>query len=96
VKIFWPSTQIISAEKDFDLLAKRNVSVAHCPRSHDYFRHEPISAEKNYWMRTSTFASAPTAFRPTRKNGKQKPELDLSPRCARLRQMTNPFCRKKS
>ncbi|HZF01138.1 MAG TPA: amidohydrolase family protein [Methylomirabilota bacterium] len=63
-------------EKDFNLLAKRNVSVAHCPRSHDYFRHEPFPLKKlldanvNVCLGTDSLST-------TRKNGKQKPELNL-------------------
>ena len=30
---------------DFDLLAKRRVSVVHCPRSHEYFQHKTFPAE---------------------------------------------------
>jgi cytosine/adenosine deaminase-related metal-dependent hydrolase len=34
------------ARGDIALLARRNVSVVHCPRSHAYFRHEPFPAER--------------------------------------------------
>jgi cytosine/adenosine deaminase-related metal-dependent hydrolase len=34
------------AEGDAALLARRGVSVAHCPRSHDYFRHRAFPAEE--------------------------------------------------
>jgi cytosine/adenosine deaminase-related metal-dependent hydrolase len=64
------------AENDFDLLAKRNASVVHCPRSHDYFRHEPfplgklLKAKVNVCLGTDSLATV-------RKTGNQKPELNL-------------------
>ena len=33
-------------EGDTDLLARRKVTVVHCPRSHDYFRHAPFPLQK--------------------------------------------------
>ncbi|MDB6025254.1 MAG: Amidohydrolase [Verrucomicrobiales bacterium] len=33
------------AEGDADLLARNNVSVVHCPRSHAYFEHKPFPAK---------------------------------------------------
>ena len=63
-------------EKDFDLLAKRNVSVVHCPHSHDYFRHEKfplkklLKAKVNVCLGTDSLSTA-------RKSGKQKPKLNL-------------------
>lgn len=64
------------AENDFELLAKRNVSVVHCPHSHDYFRHEKfplkklLKAKVNVCLGTDSLSTA-------RKSGKQKPELNL-------------------
>jgi aminodeoxyfutalosine deaminase len=63
-------------ENDFDLLAKRNVSVVHCPHSHDYFRHEKFPLKKllkakiNICLGTDSLSTA-------RKSGKQKPKLNL-------------------
>jgi cytosine/adenosine deaminase-related metal-dependent hydrolase len=63
-------------EKDFGLLAKRNVSVAHCPRSHDYFRHEKfplkklLNANVNVCLGTDSLSTV-------RKSGKQKLQLDM-------------------
>ncbi|HEY1717278.1 MAG TPA: amidohydrolase family protein [Verrucomicrobiae bacterium] len=63
-------------EKDFDLLAKQNVSVVHCPHSHDYFRHEKFPLKKllkakiNICLGTDSLSTA-------RKSGKQKPQLNL-------------------
>ena len=34
------------ADGDFDLLTKRKVSVVHCPRSHDYFRHRKFPLDQ--------------------------------------------------
>ncbi len=61
---------------DAALLAKRGVSVVHCPRSHDYFRHllfpgrELMSAGVNICLGTDSLASV------ARRRGR-KPELDL-------------------
>jgi cytosine/adenosine deaminase-related metal-dependent hydrolase len=63
-------------ENDFDLLAKRNVSVVHCPHSHDYFGHKKfplqrlLKAKINVCLGTDSLSTA-------RKSGKQKPELNL-------------------
>jgi len=34
------------AAKDFQLVARSRMSVVHCPRSHEYFRHQNFSAER--------------------------------------------------
>ena len=63
-------------ESDFDLLAKRNVSVVHCPHSHDYFKHRKFPLEKlikagvNICLGTDSLAT-------TTGSGKQKPALNL-------------------
>ncbi|MGH7951841.1 MAG: amidohydrolase family protein [Limisphaerales bacterium] len=63
-------------ENDAALLAKRNVSVVHCPRSHFYFRHEPfplrqlLNVKVNVCLGTDSLASV-------RKTGNQKLELNL-------------------
>jgi len=63
-------------EADLDLLAKRNVSVVHCPRSHDYFQHKKFPFEKllkakiNVCLGTDSLSTA-------RKTGKQKLELNM-------------------
>jgi len=63
-------------ENDIDLLAKRNASVAHCPHSHDYFRHKKFPLEKlmsagiNVCLGTDSLAT-------TAKNGNQRPSLSL-------------------
>jgi cytosine/adenosine deaminase-related metal-dependent hydrolase len=63
-------------ENDFDLLAKRNVSVVHCPHSHDYFRHgkfplkKLLDAKINVCLGTDSLSTA-------RKSGKKKPELNM-------------------
>jgi aminodeoxyfutalosine deaminase len=63
-------------EGDFDLLVSRKVSVVHCPRSHDYFRHKKFSLEKlrragvNVCLGTDSLAT-------TAKNGKENPKLNL-------------------
>ncbi|HEY5297970.1 MAG TPA: amidohydrolase family protein [Verrucomicrobiae bacterium] len=64
------------AENDFDLLAQRHVSVVHCPRSHDYFRHTKFPLEKllkagvNVCLGTDSLSTV-------RQTGKQKIELNL-------------------
>ncbi|HZL14266.1 MAG TPA: amidohydrolase family protein, partial [Verrucomicrobiae bacterium] len=64
------------AENDFDLLAQRRVSVVHCPRSHDYFRHKKFPLEKllkagvNVCLGTDSLSTV-------RQTGKQKIELNL-------------------
>jgi aminodeoxyfutalosine deaminase len=63
-------------KNDFDLLAKRNASVVHCPRSHDYFRHKKFPVEKflragvNVCLGTDSLATVT-------KSGRQKFELNL-------------------
>jgi cytosine/adenosine deaminase-related metal-dependent hydrolase len=61
---------------DFELLAKQNVSVVHCPRSHNYFRHRKFPLEKlmnagvNICLGSDSLATVAG-------NGKQKPSLNL-------------------
>ena len=63
-------------KNDFDLLVKKNVSVVHCPGSHDYFRHEQFPLKKllkskiNICLGTDSLSTA-------RKSGRQKPALNL-------------------
>ncbi|HVU07141.1 MAG TPA: amidohydrolase family protein [Verrucomicrobiae bacterium] len=76
------------AETDFDLLARRNASVVHCPGSHDYFRHLKFPVEKllksgvNICLGTDSLATI-------RKNGKENLELNLF-REMQLFAQTNP------
>jgi cytosine/adenosine deaminase-related metal-dependent hydrolase len=64
------------ARGDATLLAKNKTSVAHCPRSHDYFRHPTFerarlaAAGVNVCLGTDSLATV-------RKTGRLKPELDL-------------------
>ncbi|MBI2948116.1 MAG: amidohydrolase family protein [Verrucomicrobia bacterium] len=64
------------AEGDAELLARRKVSVAHCPRSHQYFQHDPFPFAKlsnvgvNSCLGTDSLVSVASTRR-------QKPELDL-------------------
>lgn len=64
------------AEGDVELLAGSGTSVAHCPRSHDYFGHAPFQAVAllragvNLCLGTDSLAS-------TRKRGVRKPSLSL-------------------
>ncbi len=64
------------AHGDARLLGKHCVHVVHCPRSHAYFRHPPFLRERlanagvNICLGTDSLAT-------TRKNGKQKPELNM-------------------
>ncbi len=64
------------ARGDARLLARRRVSVAHCPRSHHYFRHEPfplrrlLRAGVNVCIGTDSLASVV-------KTGRQFPALDM-------------------
>ena len=64
------------ARGDAALLGKKQTSVVHCPRSHDYFRHPPFerarlaNAGANVCLGTDSLATV-------RHTGKQKPELDL-------------------
>jgi cytosine/adenosine deaminase-related metal-dependent hydrolase len=64
------------APGDARLLARKNVSVVHCPRSHDYFRHQPFpyralaNAGVNLCFGTDSLATVRTTRR-------GKPELNL-------------------
>ena len=64
------------AEDDDTLLAKRGVSVVHCPRSHAYFRHQPFlvaalrNAGVNICLGTDSLAT-------TKRSGRGKLELNL-------------------
>jgi cytosine/adenosine deaminase-related metal-dependent hydrolase len=64
------------ARGDATLLAKNKTHVVHCPRSHDYFRHQPFERARlaragvNLCLGTDSLAT-------TRKTGRHKPELDL-------------------
>ena len=64
------------APGDAGLLAEHRVHVAHCPRSHDYFRHplfprrRLVDAGVNLCLGTDSLATV-------RKTGKEKPELNL-------------------
>jgi len=64
------------ARGDATLLAKNKTHVVHCPRSHDYFKHQPferarlVNAGDNLCLGTDSLAT-------TRKTGKQNPELDM-------------------
>lgn len=63
-------------ETDFDLLARRKVSVVHCPRSHQYFRHRKFPLDQllqsniNVCLGTDSLATVA-------KDGKQELELSL-------------------
>ena len=62
--------------RDVALLAKRKVSVVHCPRSHFYFKHRRFPLEKllkagvNLCLGTDSLATVC-------KTGREKPELNL-------------------
>ena len=64
------------ARGDVALLAKNKTHVAHCPRSHDYFKHPKFERERlatagvNLCLGTDSLATV-------RKTGKLKPELDM-------------------
>ncbi|MBI4661621.1 MAG: amidohydrolase family protein [Verrucomicrobia bacterium] len=64
------------ARGDAELLGRRGVSVAHCPRSHRYFGHAPFPQAElaacgvNICLGTDSLVSVTSARR-------QKPELDL-------------------
>lgn len=64
------------APGDARLLAQKNVSVVHCPRSHDYFKHEPFpcralaNAGVNLCLGTDSLATVRTTRR-------ARPELNL-------------------
>ena len=64
------------APGDAELLGQARCSVIHCPRSHDYFKHEPFPYEVltkagvNVCLGTDSLASS-------RKEGSQPPELNL-------------------
>jgi cytosine/adenosine deaminase-related metal-dependent hydrolase len=34
------------AKRDFEIIARSQISVVHCPRSHEYFGHKPFAAER--------------------------------------------------
>ncbi len=62
--------------KDATLLARKNVSVVHCPRSHFYFRHRPFPLERlskagvNICLGTDSLA---TVY----KKQRERPELNM-------------------
>jgi aminodeoxyfutalosine deaminase len=64
------------ASGDAELLGKNHVHVAHCPRSHDYFRHPPFPRKElnqagvNVCLGTDSLATM-------RVEKKEKPKLDL-------------------
>ena len=64
------------ARGDAALLGRHRVNIVHCPRSHDYFRHQAfqrkrlVNAGANICLGTDSLAT-------TRKIGRQKPELNL-------------------
>jgi cytosine/adenosine deaminase-related metal-dependent hydrolase len=64
------------AAGDAELLAQRGVSVAHCPRSHHYFQHDPFpytelaAAGVHVCLGTDSLVSVTSVRR-------QKPELDM-------------------
>ena len=64
------------APADAALLAEHQVNVVHCPRSHDYFQHDPFPFEKlaaagvNICLGTDSLASV-------RKERRRMPQLDL-------------------
>jgi cytosine/adenosine deaminase-related metal-dependent hydrolase len=64
------------AHGDAMLLAKNKTTVVHCPRSHDYFKHQKFERQRfanagvNLCLGTDSLATV-------RQTGKQKPELDL-------------------
>lgn len=63
-------------DDDARLIAGSGASVVHCPRSHDYFRHQPFPCDElfkagvNVCLGTDSLASA-------RSNAKDHPRLDL-------------------
>jgi cytosine/adenosine deaminase-related metal-dependent hydrolase len=61
---------------DFDLLAKRRVSVVHCPRSHDYFQHKKFSLDALLGARVNVCLGTDSLATVT-KNGKENLELNL-------------------
>ena len=64
------------APGDATLLAQQQVSVVHCPRSHDYFKHDPFPFEEltdagiNICLGTDSLASV-------RRRRREMPELNL-------------------
>jgi cytosine/adenosine deaminase-related metal-dependent hydrolase len=64
------------APNDVELLNQNRVHVIHCPHSHDYFQHPPFPRKQladagvNICLGTDSLAT-------TRKNGKDKPTLNL-------------------
>lgn len=73
------------ARGDATLLAKNHASVAHCPRSHDYFKHPPFQRARlaeagvNLCLGTDSLATV-------RVTGKSKPVLDMF---AEMRELAN-------
>jgi cytosine/adenosine deaminase-related metal-dependent hydrolase len=73
------------ARGDATLLAKNHASVAHCPRSHDYFKHPPFQRARlaeagvNLCLGTDSLATVRVA-------GKSKPVLDMF---AEMRELAN-------
>ncbi|HTV42858.1 MAG TPA: amidohydrolase family protein [Candidatus Sulfotelmatobacter sp.] len=63
-------------DADFDLLSKRQASIVHCPRSHEYFQHKKfplealLAANVNVCLGTDSLATVA-------KNGKQSLELNM-------------------
>jgi cytosine/adenosine deaminase-related metal-dependent hydrolase len=63
-------------EADFDLLAKRKVSVVHCPRSHGYFQHRKFPLEKLLAAKVNVCLGTDSLATVTR-NDKQELELSM-------------------
>ena len=64
------------ARGDATLLAKNNTHVVHCPRSHDYFKHQPFELAR-FTMAGVNLCLGTDSLATTRKTGRQKPELDM-------------------
>ena len=63
-------------EADFALLAKRKVSVVHCPRSHGYFQHRKFPLEKLLEAKVNVCLGTDSLATVT-KNDKQELELSM-------------------
>jgi cytosine/adenosine deaminase-related metal-dependent hydrolase len=63
-------------DADFDLLAKENVTVVHCPRSHQYFQHRAFPLEKLLRAKVNVCLGTDSLATVT-KNGKEELELNL-------------------